>query len=128
MGRRVSMPDSRMCGLCSSLAPPRHQTQTKTQAPKHRQGTQSKVRQTDETEARGERNPRIRPRPLSQAPQEATSQQHFGSTGNIGSSPNTSKVWKYPRVNKVPGNTRSNISAPLPEPNPPPTRLFFFNN
>ena len=39
MGRRVSMPDSRMCGLCSSLAPPRHQTQTKTQAPKHRQGT-----------------------------------------------------------------------------------------
>ena len=39
MGRRVSMPDSRMCGLCSSLAPPRHQTQTKTQAPKHRHGT-----------------------------------------------------------------------------------------
>ena len=34
-------------------------------------------------------------------------------------------TWKYPRVNKAPENTQSNIATPLPIPNLPVIWLFF---
>ncbi len=51
---------------------------------------------------------------------------------------NTQKCPKYPKINKIPGNTRLNISTPLPDPNPTcypvfcpipnPTRFSFENH